>query len=856
MIEEPTAHRPSSDARRRNEPRFTPGTMLGERYRIVALLGSGGMGEVYRAEDTKLGQQVALKFLPHHVGSDPARLERLYSEVRLGRQVSHPNVCRLYDIGEWEGNHFLAMEYVDGEDLASLLRRIGKLPAQKAFDIARDVCAGLAAAHGLGIIHRDLKPANIMIDGRGQARITDFGLAVVAEDLEGRSEIAGTPAYMAPEQLAGGLVSHKTDLYALGLIFYEVFTGKRLFEGGDSTSRRTTAKSLSGSTSSELDPVIQRVIARCVQENPDARPSSIHAVIASLPGGDPLQAAIDAGETPSPQMVAAAGEVGDLKAPAAWTLLFLALIGLGVMASMFGRTVLFRLVPMPKPPEALADRAKTILESAGYNAESRDSAYFFDNDEDFFRYMVENRTRDLWQSMPVMRPGPLLFSYRQSPRSMAADNEEGRVTAVDPPLNLPGMTLVTVDTSGRLVAFIAVPPRHTDTEARPAVDWSRFFEFAGGDFENLRQVPPNWLAPVDNDRKVAWEATFRGDLKTPIRIEAASYAGKPVWFRVIGPWVSPTTAAGEPTAWMIATRSFFALLFPGLLIVALVLARRNLLRGRGDRRTAMRLGLAVLVIGIVGYLFRLDHVSNPSDEQVLIDRGIAWALYSAAQAWLLYIALEPYVRRKWPHTLISWTRLFAGRFRDPMIGRDLLVAMVAGPALLTIKFAVIHAPAWFGQAKLPPISSWVTPLVATRNLIYAACARSVSSIFIALIVLFMLFVAYVIFRRKWAAIAVLIAVATFGTIGPAYGPAYELAGGFITAIIITIVLLRCGLLAFALTTFLQQLLEATPLTLDPDAWYFGRSLAVLLILLATAIYGFWSSLGEKPALGMALPEEA
>jgi hypothetical protein len=526
------------------------------------------------------------------------------------------------------------------------------------------------------------------------------------------------------------------------------------------------------------------------------------------------------------------------------------------MAVMFGRTVLFRLVPMPKPPEALADRAKTILESAGYSAEARDSAYFFDNDEDFFGYMIENRTKDLWQSIPVMRPGPLLFMYRQSPRSMAAENDEGRVTQVDPPLTLPGMTLVTVDTNGRLVAFIAVPPRYTPKAAQAAVDWSKFFEFAGGDFENVRQVAPNWLAPVDNDRKLAWEGTFRGDPKTPIRIEAASYAGKPVWFRVLGPWVSAKPDPGAPSVWQVATRSFFAFLFPALQIVALVLARRNLLRGRGDRRTAMRLGLAVLIIGVVGYLFRLDHVSDASDEQVLIDRGIAYALLPAAQAWLLYIALEPYVRRKWPQTLISWTRLFAGRFRDPMIGRDLVVALIAGPALLTIQFAVIHAPAWFGQAKLPPHSSWVTPLVATRNLIYAACIDSVRAVFIALIVLFMLFVAYAIFRRKWAAITILIVIATFGTIGPAFGPAYELAGGFLSAIIITVVLLRCGLLAFALTSFLTEFLQAVPLTLDPDAWYFGRSLAVLLILLAAAIYGFWTSLGEKPAFGMALPEEA
>src|SRR5687767_10200651 len=159
-LDEETEFRPKPDrissGRRAAVSRFTPGTLLGDRYRIVAIVGSGGMGEVYRADDLKLGQQVALKFLPQEFGSDPSRIERLYAEVRIGRQDSHPNVCRLYDIGEWEGHHFLAMEYVDGEDLSSLLRRIGKLPHDKALELARDICTGLAAAHGLGIVHRDL----------------------------------------------------------------------------------------------------------------------------------------------------------------------------------------------------------------------------------------------------------------------------------------------------------------------------------------------------------------------------------------------------------------------------------------------------------------------------------------------------------------------------------------------------------------------------------------------------------------------------------------------------------------------------------------------------------------------------
>jgi len=145
--------------------------MLDKRYRIVALLGRGGMGEVYRADDLKLGQPVALKFLPGGFERDERRLSRLLSEVKNARQVSHANVCRVYDVGEADGQHYLSMEYVDGEDLVSLLRRIGRLPQEKALQVARQICAGVGAAHEQGILHRDLKPANVMIDGRGRVKV-------------------------------------------------------------------------------------------------------------------------------------------------------------------------------------------------------------------------------------------------------------------------------------------------------------------------------------------------------------------------------------------------------------------------------------------------------------------------------------------------------------------------------------------------------------------------------------------------------------------------------------------------------------------------------------------------------------
>src|SRR4051812_12544531 len=200
---------------------FTPGTLLGTRYRIVGLLGRGGMGEVYRADDLTLGQPVALKFLR---GDEPTLAARLRDETRTARQVSHPNVCRVHDVAEWNGRPFVSMEYVDGEDLSSLLRRIGRLPSDKAIEIVRQVCAGLGAAHDRGVLHRDLKPANVMLDGRGKVRITDFGLASFADD-DRAGEVAGTPAYMAPEQITGGRLSPQTDVYAVGLLLFELLTG-------------------------------------------------------------------------------------------------------------------------------------------------------------------------------------------------------------------------------------------------------------------------------------------------------------------------------------------------------------------------------------------------------------------------------------------------------------------------------------------------------------------------------------------------------------------------------------------------------------------------------------------------------
>ena len=264
---------------------YTPGVLLAGRYRIVELLGRGGMGVVFRADDERLGHPVALKFLPATLASEPRRLQQFHNEVRLSRQISHTNVCDVYDIGDVDGHLFLSMELVEGQDLATVLRRRGALPEIEAVDLARQVCAGLAAVHARGVLHRDLKPANIMITAAGVARLMDFGIAMSGDADDPEQVTQGTPAYMAPEQLVERQVSVRSDIYALGLVMYELFTGSRLFEAKTLEQLTTDQAALPTRVPPDLAPVsprLREVVLQCLDRDPDKRPASAEAVAGML----------------------------------------------------------------------------------------------------------------------------------------------------------------------------------------------------------------------------------------------------------------------------------------------------------------------------------------------------------------------------------------------------------------------------------------------------------------------------------------------------------------------------------------------------------------------------------------------
>ena len=428
-----------------DEGRFLPGTVLAGRYRVAGLLGRGGMGEVYRATDLTLGQAVALKFLPDSLSRDDRALARFYNEVRIARQVTHPNVCRVHDIGQVEGLHYISMEFVDGEDLSSLLRRIGRLPVDKATETARKLCAGLAAAHERGVLHRDLKPANVMIDSRGQVVIMDFGLAGLTDQLQGDVR-SGTPAYMSPEQLAGTEVTIKSDIYALGLLLYELFTGKRAFEAASMVElmdlqQRGSPLNIT-SVVKELDPAVERIILRCLAPDPKQRPASALAVAAALPGGDPLAAALAAGETPSPELVAAAGETEGLQPRFAIACLAAALAGLLVVTIVAPPLTITDHIRLENPPEALARDARTLLQNLGYSARPADTSWGFGYAGDYRDYLKQHPAEAVarWKNPAVGEPALVNFWYRESPYPLIASRWfNSQVNYQDPPFELDRM---------------------------------------------------------------------------------------------------------------------------------------------------------------------------------------------------------------------------------------------------------------------------------------------------------------------------------------------------------------------------------------------------------------------------------
>ena len=847
---------PAAGVDPRTATRFEPGTVLAGRFRIVGLLGRGGMGEVYRADDLTLGQPVALKFLPDVLLNDPEGLARFRGEVRAAREVSHPHVVRVYDITEADGLTFLSMEFVQGEDLASLVRRIGRISPDRAADMGRELCAGLAAAHDKGVLHRDLKPANVMIDEHGCVRLADFGLAGAEFTTPGG--IAGTPAYMAPELFDRQPATIASDIYALGLVLFEIFTGRQVFSGNTAGElarlHREEAPTRIAKLVADIDPQVDRVIQKCLEKNPGARPKSARAVGAALPGGDPLAAALAAGETPSPEIVAAAGGVGALRPSVAAAVGTALLVGLAVVVWLSARTQAVQYLPQSKPAAVLVDDARSILQKFGYQEPYRDSAWGF-TATDYIQHLSSDSSPTRWDGLRYFQPPGVAFWYRQSPVPLSSDSfgQTGKVAPGSPPVLVPGMSGVLLDLKGRLQYLAALPPRvHETAEQGRKADWAPLLEAAGFRLASLTETKPSWLPPVYVDTRVAWNTVYPDRPDIPVHIEAGATDGRATYFQVFEPWsqetLNPVQGAGGVAPLAVAIVIALTVVIAG----AVLLGRRNLRLGRGDqagaRRVATALGTLVVVAGFLAAHQTWELFSTMLTGVLLMAKGVLIGL----AAYMIYIALEPDVRRRSPETMISWSRALRGRLTDPLVGRDLLIGAALGVLVEFLGQLGHMAPAWIGRA--PTLATPSVGFNATLPFDLATVmAQVIASVLFASALVLVYLLLYVLIRRRSFTTAVFVLLLLAGA-AVTEGMSLSLIFAALKVGVVVWTLARFGMLPLIVALTVAGALEQIPMTFDPRSIFGPSSYGLIALIILTAGYGLRTCLGGQRLLPAPLPE--
>jgi serine/threonine-protein kinase len=634
---------------------------------------------------------------------------------------------------------------------------------------------------------------------------------------------------------------------------YEVFTGKRAFSAKPAEKLRAGDDRIVSRPSSvvkDLDPVIERVILRCLETEPSARPATVLSVAAALPGGDPLAAALAAGETPSPQMVAASGETAGLRPGAAVACFALVLLALGMVTFLGIHYSALGKMRLELTPEVLTQKARDIVARLGYPERPLDRAAGLHLDSDFQEYVEKNdKPRPDWDAVLAARPSLLQFWYRQSPDDMVAQGfrdqllNPGIVTRDDPPTTLSGMINVELDPQGRRTYFQALPPQKDGSSPQSGpVDWNVLFAAAGLDATQFQKAEPTWNSLASSDSRAAWTGTWPGSTR-PLRVEAASWHGKPVFFSLIGDWTKPDRMKSpEDSTGKKVQQVLEIVLFLSLLLGAVLLARQNYRRGRGDRAGALRLASVMFGLEILLWLCR-GHLVPSIDTLGVFILALSTGLFVSGTTWMLYLALEPWVRRRWPQTIISWSRLLSGQFRDPLVGRDILFGVMLGVVWILI-FQIRYIPLMHMGAA-PGIAQ--TEYLAGGHEALGAWLMQIPTSILGTLQFFFLWLGLkVLLRKDWlAAIAFVALFALPQGLTSSYMPV-DLPAWILIYAIAVLLVYRFGLIPLACAIFTVNMLANVPFTADLSSWYMTTSVLALLSVMALAGWGFYHSLGGEP----------
>jgi serine/threonine-protein kinase len=418
------------------------------------------------------------------------------------------------------------------------------------------------------------------------------------------------------------------------------------------------------------------------------------------------------------------------------------------------------------------------------------------------------------------------------------------------------MTYAELSPGGRLKYFVAVPSQHDPAKEAPSTaDWPALFKASGLDIAQFKPAEPEWTPPQWSDTRAAWTGVAAGRPGVPLRVEAAAFRGKPVYFQMIWPWTRPERMQPEqPTAWENVVQTVVLVMFLAVLIGAVYLARRNLRLGRGDRRGAFRLAVFVLVVYMLSWGAAAHHLPAVAELGLFLEGG-SLALLNAGLVWLLYIGLEPYVRRRWPKALISWSRVLAGQFRDPLVGRDVLTGATLGVGLYLWYLLGHFADGWIGSVPPAPMEPLLSPLFGLRAMVGLSLRTVPNSLGLVMLLFFLLFLLRLLLRKDWlaATVFVLIFVVGFGL-----PTKYPLVNAVFIAVAFgsfVFILLQFGLFSSMVFFLVEEFLEELVLTTNFPAWYAASTIVGVLLVLALAIYGFRVSLAGRPVFSSGALDE-